>query len=254
MIFVYHIKMFNLLLKTHAMRHFFNVLVLIFISGTAWGQGNSMNDHLDRVDIFFEKHVKDGFVDYRAIDQEQSGIRQLVKDLATIAPLESQKKAFWINAYNILVIYSVIQSYPTNSVMDDDNFFSKEEHTVSGKKLSLDQLEKELLFEYYPDARLHFVLVCGAVSCPPLYSGAFRPENLEQQLAERTAKAINSDAFIRIDNKNKRVGLSRIFEWYSADFGGKVNFLSYINRYRKVKIPSQYTTYYYDYIWMLNGR
>ena len=54
----------------------------------------------------------------------------------------------------------------------------------------------------YNDPRLHFVLVCGAISCPKIASFAYTPENLEAMLEERTKLALNNDEFIQVNDGN----------------------------------------------------
>ncbi|KAI8470738.1 MAG: glutaredoxin-like protein [Monoraphidium minutum] len=65
------------------------------------------------------------------------------------------------------------------------------------------------------DARIHFALVCGAKSCPPirLYSAA----NLDEGLAAATEAFCADD--VEIDVPSRTVTQSKIFKWYFPDFG-----------------------------------
>lgn len=65
------------------------------------------------------------------------------------------------------------------------------------------------------DARIHFALVCGAKSCPPikLYSS----HNLEEALDGAAESFCQSEVII--DKVRSKVTLSKIFKWYSVDFG-----------------------------------
>ena len=67
-------------------------------------------------------------------------------------------------------------------------FFDGIKHTVMGEEVTLNQLEKGLLYPQFPDPRLHFVLVCAAKGCPPLDNCAYQPEKLDDQLTKRTAR------------------------------------------------------------------
>ena len=118
----------------------------------------------------------------------------------------------------------------------------------------MNDLEKKKLLRVYEDPRYHFVLVCGAMGCPPITPFAYRPEKLAEQLEVQSRKALNDAAFIKVDNDKKEVKLSQIFEWYASDFGGsKLKALRYINQYRNNPIPENYKIGYYNYDWNLNA-
>lgn len=203
-------------------------------------------------DQFYKKYVENGFVDYKGIKTSgahESLIREVAKtDLSGKSSAEIQ--AFYINAYNLYVIKKIVDNYGIQSVMDVDQFFDKKDIKVAGKTVSLNQLEKEMLLKKYGDARYHFVLVCGAVDCPPLASFAYTPSDLENQLAKRTQKAMNDPKFIKTNGS--KASISQLFDWYASDFGGKSNVVNYINKYRTNNISGPVE--YYNYDWSLNGK
>lgn len=210
----------------------------------------------DRADIFFKTYVQADAVRYRAIQENATDLQQLVGEIAqmNVEELDTDtKKAFYINAYNLLVIQGVLENDPLVSVQQVSGFFDQKNYTVGGKRISLNELEKQWLLAAYQDARLHFVLVCGAVGCPPITNFAYQPAQLEAQLEQQTRLALNNPTFIRVSPASKQVALSQIFEWYSTDFGGsKQSALKFINRYRTDSIPSDYEIRFYDYDWSLN--
>lgn len=65
------------------------------------------------------------------------------------------------------------------------------------------------------DPRIHCALVCGAKSCPPirLYSAA----NLERGLTMACQNFCRNE--VQVDPEARRVTVSQLFRWYSADFG-----------------------------------
>jgi len=205
----------------------------------------------NKADQFFATYVDNGLVDYKAL-QQNTALSTLITrvestDLSGTSDLE--KQAFFINAYNLHVIQKVVKNYPLQSVIKQTGFFDKKNIVVAGEKLSLNALEKEKLIGTYGDARYHFVLVCGAISCPPITDFAYRPEKLEQQLEAQTRIALNNPSFIKVNGSN--VELSEIFKWYADDFGGKNQVISFINKYRNTALPSNnYSFYTYD--WNLN--
>lgn len=218
----------------------------------------NLESFLNEADAFFGKRVANGQVDYKGLVNNGDDLKSLVNQVGTfntgsLNPLE--KKAFFINAYNISVINGIIKNYPTNSPLEISGFFDSKKHRIAGENITLNKLEKEYLLKATGDEKLHFVLVCAAISCPPIASYAYRPEKLEAQILERTKMALNNDEFIQVDAGKKTVGLSEIFKWYPNDFKGKAaNIIAYLNKYRDEQIPAGYKTTYYTYNWTLNAQ
>ncbi len=216
----------------------------------------SLDSFLNKADAFFKKNVKLGQVNYTGIVNDSKELNSLVSQIADfkVSSLsDPERKAFYINAYNISVINGIIKAYPTKSPLEIGGFFDSKKHAIAGDNITLNQLEKDRLLKVTGDEKLHFVLVCAAISCPPIATFAYRPEQLEAQILERTKLALNNDEFIQVDDQKKTVGLSEIFKWYPGDFKDKAeNIVAYLNKYRTAQIPSNYKTTYYTYNWSLN--
>ena len=209
----------------------------------------------DGTDQLLKTYVSHGRVDYAAL-KTSGALAPLVASIAATDPdavPAAERKAYLINAYNVLVLDRALAGYPLASVLDDPQFFDRKSVTVGGRKLSLNQLEKGTLFRAYPDARLHFVLVCGAVDCPPLTDFAYRPDKLEAQLDRQTRRALDDADFVRVSGGE--VAPSQIFEWYAGDFGGsKAAAVEWINARRSAPLPAGAKVGYYRYDWSLNDR
>ncbi len=230
--------------------------LLIFITSLSQLQAQAIDDaFFDRVDSFLKRHVKDDRVAYKSIGKDKE-FTKLLNDIETASLLgkdDATRQAFLINAYNLLVLKGVVDAYPLQSVLDINGFFDAKKYTVAGEEMTLNDLEKKELLRTYEDPRFHFVLVCGAIGCPPITPFAYTPERLEEQLEAQTKKALNDPVFIKVNDEEKEVKLSQIFEWYTNDFGGsKLKALQYINRYRIDPIPESYRIGYYSYDWNLN--
>ncbi|MEO1050381.1 MAG: DUF547 domain-containing protein [Bacteroidota bacterium] len=234
----------------------FSSLLLVAISTVVMAQGE-INSFIDGADRFLRANVKDGRVDYQKIINDQSVLDRLTDQIAN-ADLSgisgTERKAFYINAYNILVINSVVQAYPTNSPQSVAGFFDSKKHTVAGERFTLNQLEKERLLNETGDERLHFVLVCAALGCPIIENFAYQPETLNSQLQAQSRKALNDPNFIRVNRADQKVEVSQIFEWYKSDFtkNGQT-IIEFLNTYRTDAIPSNYKVGYYNYDWTLNA-
>ena len=166
---------------------------------------------------------------------------------------EKTTKAFFINAYNILMIHAIVEKYPVKSPMDIAGVFDKTKYAIAGTMLTLNDIENKMIRAKYNDARIHFVLVCGANGCPPITDFAYTPEKLDQQLDQQTKLAINNPNFIKVNVKSKKVELSQIFEWYKEDFiMDKSSYIDFINKFRTEPIPSNFKVAFYTYDWSLN--
>lgn len=214
-------------------------------------------DHANR---FLQRNVNNmGRVNYAKIKSDKTELNALVRKIS-FANLQgatpAEKAAFYLNAYNILVIKLIVDHNLPKSPLEVSGFFDQILLDVAQKKLTLDQLQKNMLFVIKPDARLHFALVCAATDCPPLLNAAYMPKTLEEQLTQQTQNALNTPKFVQPDEQAKRVLVSKIFEWYEKDFtasSGK-SVIGFINQYRKNTIPAHFAIQYKEYNWQLNSQ
>lgn len=213
-------------------------------------------DFFATADAFFKQHVQQGKVDYEAIKNNPQQLNILLNTIADYSLQNkdvNHQKAFYINTYNLLVIKTIVDNLPLNSPMDKSDFFDGVYYIVQQQKMSLNQLEKGLIFKQFPDARLHFVLVCGAVGCPPITNFAYTPNDLNNQLEQQTQLAINHTNFVAVDSTKKNVTVSEIFNWYKKDFETDAeSLIGFFNRYLNQKIPNNYSVKFSTYNWSLN--
>ncbi len=215
----------------------------------------------EHVHEFMIDYVEDGMVDYERVLTNSNELNTLLSmvEYGPHYPVRGVvdpniHKAFWINAYNLLVIKSVVDNYPLKSPMDVPGFFDKTLHKAAGKKLTLNDIENKILRKTYDDPRIHFALVCAARSCPILKSGAYFPDDLDTQLTVQTEKAMDDPKFIRLNGIKKKVEVSEIFKWYRDDFKAHGDIRGFINKYKNRQLPSDYTLAYYTYDWKLNDK
>ena len=213
-------------------------------------------DFFEKSDFFFAENVSNNKVDYKKLVANSAGLDELIdqikkQDLTALA--ESDKKAFLINSYNLLVINQVIENWPTKSVMEIGGFFESNKVVIGGKKMTLNDLENKEIRTVYNDPRVHFVLVCGANGCPPIINKAYLPATLNAQLDLQTKIAMNNPNFIQV-NEDGDVKISEIFNWYKEDFLAKGNIIEYINSYRDIPISVEQKPRYYPYDWSINVR
>ena len=232
---------------------FLSILIILFVAGLS-NSLISQNSYFEDVDNLMKMFVVDGKVKYAQIVDSPSLLEKIRKEIAEFPMTDEvgpRNKAFYINAYNVLVIAQIVDNYPVDSPMEVDGFFDTNKFDVAGDKLTLNQIENEILRPVYKDPRFHFVLVCGAVSCPPITNFAYMPEKLDSQMDKQAKLALNNKDFIRFDEGSLK--LSEIFKWYKDDFFMEHNsVVQYINMYRNKPIAEDIKTSFYDYDWTLN--
>jgi hypothetical protein len=230
------------------------ILILITLSEINM-QAQNLDVFLSQSNTFFKANVKNGKVAYDAIYKNQDALNTVLATANAIAVTEGDEKnykAFWINAYNLSVIKGIIDNYPIKSPLDDPGFFDKTTYNLGGKQITLNDIEHKLLRPKFKDPRFHFVLVCGAIGCPPLISKAYLPDTLDAQLEAQTKKAING-SFLKVNTKKIRISASKIMEWYKEDFtmNGSTE-IDFINKYRTEQVPARSKLSYFEYNWNLN--
>ncbi len=202
-------------------------------------------------------HVKDGRVDYAALESKDLDKldRYLEGVASAVLPTDRNRRiAFYVDAYNALVLRSVIKHKRPRSVLDVKDFFKMRTHKVAGQMVSLDELEKKVLSPYARDPRTHFVLVCAAVGCPILESKPYLGDDMDRRFDVATRRYLSSPAGARV--KPGQIALSKIFDWYANDFGGPDGARDFALRHlrtadRKATGDSPRVTFL-DYNWTLN--
>lgn len=238
----------------YIMKNTISAIILLFLVATQTNAQAELNTFFVDSDQFWKEYVSNNRVDYAAIQSNPPKLEKLIAYIANTdvsANTEAEQKAYKINAYNLLVVKTAIDNYPLQKPTDITGFFDGIKHTINGKKYTLNTFEKKELLSKYKDARLHFVLVCAAVSCPPIADFAYTPAELETQLDKRTKAAMDDKTFIQYDDFAGKANISEIFKWYVDDF--KPNVKAFINKYRTTSLDEDTKIGYYPYDWTLNG-
>lgn len=126
------------------------------------------------------------------------------------------RQASLINLYNALTLREVLRINPQVSFWTP-NPFKKRIHRVSGKALSLDDIEHRAA---RPEIgfRVHSALVCAAKSCPPLRREAFSGEGLTAQLDDQMRTWLGREDLHHFRPETGEAELSKIFSWFEEDF------------------------------------
>jgi uncharacterized membrane protein YdjX (TVP38/TMEM64 family) len=209
----------------------------------------------------------DGLVDYRFFQQRRPDLdtylaRVAEADLARLAP--NDLKALLINAYNALTVRAILDRPEVSSIREIDGVWTEAVHRVGGHRLSLDNIEHNLLRPYYRDPRIHFAVNCASMSCAPLPGWAFTGGGMEEQLDERTTTFLRAAANVLVEDGGLRV--SRYFDWYGDDFVAEgwepraSTIPEFIGRFSRPEVADLVTAAegdlevrFLDYDWSLNA-
>lgn len=173
----------------------------------------------------------------------------------TLPPQNRDTSLAWhLNAYNAWILHEVLGKYPTEGPLDGNPlFFHLKRITLSGREMSFDHLEQKIIRPTFREPRIHFALNCASESCPPLQTEPFQASTLDRDLEQLTRAFINENPQGLIV-EGRELKLSKIFDWYAEDFGGKEGLIEYINRYRNTPVPENAKVRFLDYSWKLNSQ
>ena len=125
--------------------------------------------------------------------------------------------AYYINLYNLYTIDLIVRHLPLKTgIRDIPNPWGVKFVPLSGKLVSLDNIETDILRKQFNDPRIHFALVCASKSCPVLQGTPFTGDSLGAQF-KRAAFAFLADTS-RNTFTDHAMRVSKIFEWYGDDF------------------------------------
>lgn len=228
------------------------IILMVFLISIGKISAQSIETLTTQTDGFFKNYVNSGLVDYSLIKSNIKELNQLINLYQKIKlDDDNQKKATLINFYNLGVIKLLADSYPVSSPQEISGFYDKKILEYNGIQISLNDLENNIIRKEYKDPRVHFVLVCGALGCPPITNFAYEAAKLNEQMNEQTKLALNNDEFIRVNGKT--VLLSEIFKWYKEDFlKENKSVIQFINKYRNVPLDEKSSIDYYAYNWNIN--
>jgi hypothetical protein len=174
--------------------------------------------------------------------------------------------AFWINAYNVLAVETVIVHAPARSIMDivpdpanaDQSVWKAPAGEVAGKTYSLDEIEHGIV-RRFGDARIHAAVNCASVSCPDLRAEAFRAEGLDAQLDDQMRAFLrNRDRGLRYDTETETLHLSALFQWFADDFvASEGSVVAFVRAYGPPAVARRLTedtpVEFLEYDWRLNA-
>ncbi|QNI71480.1 DUF547 domain-containing protein [Cyanobium sp. NS01] len=180
-------------------------------------------------DQLLQRYVDgDGRVDYAGWQSRDAAtLRAWLAAQTAHTEGRQEQLAHWINLYNAFTVQAVLEAYPIASIRPSLpglpnwvgflRFFQRPLHRLQDGCFSLAQIENQLLRQL-GDPRIHFAIVCASVGCPLLRQRAYRTDAVEQQLEADLHRFIHNPAKVRFERERNILWVSRIFQWYRADF------------------------------------
>ena len=180
-------------------------------------------------DQLLDLYVRNGDVYYRALKAERAKLDGYLNQVASASAAKMSREeqmAFWLNAYNAIVLRTVVDHYPISghspeypqkSIRQIPGAFERLQHRVAGKMLTLDQIEKDVL-PTFNDPRVYFALGRGAIGSGRLRSEAFVPARIEDQLSDIAAECVQRGQCVQVEPESGKVTASAIFSWREKDF------------------------------------
>ncbi len=193
-------------------------------------------DLLDRIlDVHVDEH---GRVNHAALARDPRALERLYLWLAHTSPdatpeafpSRADALAYWINAYNALVLISVSRHWTIASVAevpsprliglvsDTAGFFRVNQFVLGGEPLSLQYLRDDVIGDRFADPRVHFALSTTTRASPRFPRRSFRAADLDARLDADTQIFLGREDALHIDLVRHEVLVSAIFGEYANDF------------------------------------
>ena len=259
------------------------IIAAILLAATnaalAFDQNHAAWDALLKRHVVVAQNGSSSRVDYAGFYPDQSALNVYLDGLSSVTETEyrgwtrEQQLAFLINAYNAFTVKLVLTRYPDlKSIKDLGSFlkspWKKEFFMLLGAERSLDDVEHGLIRApgAFDEPRIHFAVNCASIGCPMLGDKSYVAERLDSQLEDSVRRFLGDRSRNRYDPAAADLKVSRIFDWYKADFEkgnrGISSVPQFLARYadfladgavaRAVVRQGQARIRYLDYDWTLN--
>ena len=210
-------------------------------------------DHLYRAyGTLLKDHISETKVDYQNLKLHRVQLDTIVDTFGQVTENQishwsrEEQIAYWVNAYNIFTLQAIVNNYPFkrtwlswlklspyNSIKQISGVWTRLRWQAAGRQMTLDEIEHETLRLNYDEPRIHFVVNCAAVSCPPLRTEPITGNRLNEQLTMAARDFLKSKEGLIVETS--KINASKIFDWYGDDFIANYSNLSILNRPIKEK-------------------
>jgi Protein of unknown function, DUF547 len=220
---------------------------------------------LDSYATVLQRYVDDrGRTDFQGVARDRAALDTYVSHVYRTSPesnpeqfpTQDARLAYYLNSYNALAMYNVVQSGIPASLggLKKVGFFYFTDVEVGGKTMSLYDYENDVIRQQ-GEERVHFALNCMAAGCPRLPRYPFPSENLDAELDKQARFFFSEPRNLRVDPDKKTVYVSEILSFFTKDFlKKKPTLIAYVNQYVSPPIPDDYKVDFIPYDWTINNQ
>ncbi len=205
-----------------------------------------------------------GRVNFEGLSRDPSQLRIYVAYVAKEGPSnhpekftsKEQKLAYYLNSYNALSMYNIIDSGIPESLsgLKKVKFFYFKKFVIAGEEMSLYKYENSVI-RAMGEERVHVALNCMSAGCPRLPKVPFMAQSLDTDLDKLAKYFFNESRNVQVDKEKKVMKVSEILSFFTDDFLKKAkNLVGYVNKYHTEKIPEDYEVEFIPYDWTVNAQ
>lgn len=179
----------------------------------------------------------------------------MLKDATPGILSESERLAFYLNVYHIMIMHAFLVLGPPGSSLKWISYFNNIAYQVGDDIFSLTELEHCIIrgnmayptqfvsrfilpksrFKYAlvrSDYRINFALNAGSMSNPQTIF-VYKPDTLEEQLDMASCLYLADTTVVKKGVWELAIQLPRVCQWFSEDFGSHSDLLSKIHMFLK---------------------
>ena len=200
-----------------------------------------------------------GRVDFDGLRKEPQDLQNFISWIGTVSPgydagrfpTAASRLAYYLNAYNAMALYTVIDSDVRPA--DAGRFYGRVKLMIGGDLMTLEDLESAIAS--LKDPRAWFAL-CGEAKGHPRPAGVpYSVAALEAQLDQAARAFLADPRNVVVDPKRHVVRLSGYLQRHKRHLAaGAASLLAYVNRYRDDKVPESYKVEFLPFDWTLNAQ
>lgn len=179
--------------------------------------------------IVLRDNVRYGLVDYDTLRVNNNPLMRYCALISIMGPVRtpeqfsgrSQATAYYINAYNALVLRAVLTQPPDIPTMYDLSLPQLEydyKFPLDGELMTLAQIECKILQSSNNDVRALLATSRAAMGTPRLPNEPIRAETLDRQLAEAAAEALDLPEILHIDHSTLGIQVWQLILQRQNDF------------------------------------
>lgn len=231
------------------------------VDHSAWGRLLGRYASVDSAGI--------GRFDYASVsDDDIATLDAYLRNLQALDPRRlsrDEQLAYWANLYNAATIRVMLRHWPVESIREirlppsDDGPWDAPLVKVAGQKLTLNEIEHQVMRPVWREPRIHYMVNCASVGCPNLATTPWTADDLDARLEAAAAAFLRHPRAVRIEAG--QLVLSNLLEWYRQDFvepeappGPPIEYLvPYLEKRLASRVGSWDGPVVHEYDWAVNA-